>query len=64
MGTTKFAHNNKIHLAIKKFPFKANYGQDPGIGFERRRYEIAGNVKTLNLKVEYVFQLKAVIDRQ
>ena len=29
LGTTKFAYNNKIHLATKVFPFKANYGQDP-----------------------------------
>ena len=29
LGITKFAYNNKIHLAIKVSPFKANYGQDP-----------------------------------
>jgi len=39
LRTTKFAYNNKIHLATKVFSFKANYGQDPRMGFERRRKE-------------------------
>jgi len=29
LETAKFAYNNKIHLATKVSPFKANYGQDP-----------------------------------
>ena len=37
LGTTEFAYNNKIHLATKVFLFKANYGQDPQMGFERKR---------------------------
>jgi len=46
LGTAKFAYNNKIHAATKVSPFKANYGQDPRMGFEERRkgkYEAAGN---------------------
>ena len=38
-------HNNKIHIATKISPFKANYGQDPRMGFEgrrKRKYEAAG----------------------
>jgi len=35
----EFAYNNKIHMATKMLPFKANYGQDPRIGFEGRRKE-------------------------
>jgi len=45
LGTAEFVYNNKIHIATKVSPFKANYGQDPRIGFERRRkgkYEAAG----------------------
>ena len=45
LGTAEFTYNNKIHTATKTSPFKANYGQDPRIGFERRRkgkYEAAG----------------------
>jgi len=32
-------YNNKIHAATKTSPFKANYGQDLRMGFERRRKE-------------------------
>ena len=38
-------YNNKIHATTKISPFKINYGQDPRMGFERRRkgkYEAAG----------------------
>jgi len=41
----KFAYNNKIYAATKISLFKANYGQDPRMGFERRRkgkYKVAG----------------------
>jgi len=41
----EFVHNNKIHIATKISPFKANYGQDPRMGFEgrrKRKYEAAG----------------------
>jgi len=44
LGTAEFAYNNKIHTATKILPFKANYGQDPRMGFEGRRkkkYEAA-----------------------
>ena len=37
LGTAEFAYNNKIHTAIKTSPFKANYSQDPRMGFEGRR---------------------------
>jgi len=45
LGTAKFIYNNKIHLATKVSPFKANYGQGPRMGFEGRRkgkYEAVG----------------------
>jgi len=41
----EFAYNNKIHVATKTLPFKANYGQDPRMGFEGKRkgkYKAAG----------------------
>jgi len=44
LGTAKFTYNNKIHAATKVSPFKANYSQDPRIGFEGRKkekYEVA-----------------------
>jgi len=37
LGTAEFAYNNKMHSSTKVSPFKANYGQDPRIGFEMRR---------------------------
>jgi len=44
LGTAEFTYNNKIHTATKTSLFKANYGQDPKMGFEGRRkgkYEAA-----------------------
>ena len=45
LRTAKFVYNNKIHLATKVSLFKANYGQDPRMGFKGRRkgkYEVVG----------------------
>ena len=45
MGIVEFAYNNKIHVATKISPFKANYGQDLRMGLEgkrKRKYEVAG----------------------
>jgi len=45
LGTVEFVYNNKIYIATKTSPFKANYGQDLRMEFERRRkgkYEAAG----------------------
>jgi len=33
----EFAYNNKVHSSTQTSPFKANYGQDPRIGFEGRK---------------------------
>jgi len=41
----EFTYNNKIYTITKISPFKANYGQDPRMGFEGRRkgkYEAVG----------------------
>jgi len=37
LGTAEFAYNNKMHSSTKMSPFKANYGQDPRMGFEGRK---------------------------
>jgi len=45
LGMVEFAYNNKIHTTTKILLFKANYSQDPRMGFERKRkgkYEAAG----------------------
>jgi len=33
----EFAYNNKAHSSTKMLPFKANYEQDPRIGFKGRK---------------------------
>jgi len=45
LGIAEFAYNNKVYSSIKILPFKANYGQDPRMGFKVRKkgkYEGAG----------------------
>jgi len=37
LGTAEFAYNNKMHSSTKVLLFKANYGQDPRMGFEGRK---------------------------
>jgi len=39
LGTAEFVYNNKIYAATKISPFKANYGQDPRMGFKRKKRE-------------------------
>jgi len=33
----EFVYNNKVHSSTQISPFKANYGQDPRIGFKGRK---------------------------
>jgi len=37
LGTAEFAYNNKAHSSTRMSPFKANYSQDPRMGFEGRK---------------------------
>jgi len=37
LGTAEFAYNNKAHSSTQITPFKANYGQDPRMGFKGRK---------------------------
>jgi len=39
LETAEFAYNNKAHSSTQTLPFKANYGQDPRMGFEERKKE-------------------------
>ena len=57
-------YNNKIHTATKISLFKANYGQDPRIGFERRRkwkYEVVGKFVEKIKKIQE--EAKAVLEK-
>jgi len=51
----EFVYNNKIHAATKISPFKANYGQDPRMGFERRR---KGRYKVVERFVERIKKIQ------
>jgi len=64
LGIVEFAYNNKIHTATKILPFKANYGQDPRMGFEGRRkgkYEAAGKFVKKIKKIQE--ETKAVLGK-
>ena len=37
LGTAEFAYNNKVHLSTQTILFKANYRQNPRMGFEERK---------------------------
>ena len=37
LGTAEFAYNNKVYSSTKTSPFKANYGQNPRMGFEIKK---------------------------
>jgi len=37
LGTAEFMYNNKAHSSTRTSSFKANYGQDPRMGFETRK---------------------------
>jgi len=42
LGIAKFTYNNKMYLSTQMLSFKANYRQDPRIGFEgrnKKKYE-------------------------
>jgi len=57
-------YNNKIHIATKILLFKANYGQDLRMGFERRRkrkYEVAGRFVERMKKIQK--EAKAVLGK-
>jgi len=39
LGTAEFTYNNKVYSSAQILPFKANYRQDPRMGFEGRKKE-------------------------
>jgi len=64
LGMAEFAYNNKIHMATKILPFKANYSQDPRMEFERRRrgkYKAAGKFAERMKRIQK--KAKAVLEK-
>jgi len=64
LGMVEFAYNNKMHSSTKVSPFKANYGQDPRMGFEmRRKGKYKGVEKFVTKMKEIQEEAKAVLGK-
>jgi len=64
LGTAEFAYNNKAHSSTKTLLFKANYGQDPRMGFEvRKREKYEGAEKFVAKIKEIQGEAKAALEK-
>ena len=64
LGTAEFAYNNKVHSSTKMSPFKANYRQDPRMGFEIRRKGKYEGAEKFVIKIKEVQEkAKAVLGK-
>jgi len=64
LGTAKFIYNNKAYSSTWMLPFKANYGQDPRIGFEgRKKGKYAGAEKFVEKMKEIQEETKAALEK-
>ena len=64
LGTAEFVYNNKVHSSMETSPFKANYGQDPRIGFEvRKKGKCEGAGKFVTKMREIQEEAKAVLGK-
>jgi len=64
LGTAEFTYNNKVHSSTKTSPFKANYGQDPRMGFEgRKKGKYAGAEKFIEKMKEIQEEVKAALGK-
>ena len=58
------AYNNKMHSSTKMLPFKANYRQDPRMGFEgRKKGKYQGAEKFIKKMKEIQEEAKVVLGR-
>jgi len=64
LGTAEFAYNNKVHSSTRTLPFKANYGQDPRMGFEgRKKGKYVGAEKFVEKMKEIQKEAKAALKK-
>ena len=64
LGMAEFAYNNKTHLSTRTLPFKANYGQDPSIGFkDRKKEKYQGAEKFIKKMKEIQEEAKVVLGK-
>jgi len=62
LGMAEFVYNNKAHSSTRTSPFKANYRQDPRMGFEGRKKEkYAGAEKFVEKMKEIQEEAKAAL---
>jgi len=62
LGTAEFAYNNKAHSSTRTLPFKANYRQDPRMGFEgRKKGKYMGAERFVEKMKEIQEEAKAVL---
>jgi len=62
LGTAEFAYNNKVHSSTRILPFKANYRQDPRMGFKgRKKGKYVGAEKFVEKMKEIQEEAKAVL---
>jgi len=64
LGIAKFTYNNKMYLSTQMLSFKANYRQDPRIGFEERNKEKYERAKKFIEKIKEIQkEAKAVLSK-
>ena len=64
LGTAEFAYNNKVHSSTKMLPFKANYGQNPRMGFKIRKKEKNKKTEKFATKIKEIEKkAKAVLGK-
>ena len=64
MEIAEFIYNNKVHLSTKTLPFKANYGQDPRMGFKIKKKEKYKEVEKFVTKMKEIQEeTKAVLGK-
>jgi len=64
LGMAEFAYNNKVHSSTKMLPFKANYRQNPRMGFEIRKKEKNKKTEKFATKIKEIQkEAKAVLGK-
>jgi len=64
LGIAEFAYNNKTHSSTRALSFKANYGQDPRMGFKgRKKGKYEGAEKFVEKMKEIQEEVKAALSK-
>jgi len=64
LGIAEFAYNNKAYLSTRMSPFRANYGQDPRMGFEERKKEKSEGMERFVIKMKEIQEkVKAALSK-